>query len=76
VPSKGDSYTSSPFNPTLPARRNCIGTYFAIQEAVLVLATALQTYRLDPPTPGAPFPTPKPLITLRPESVPLRIRRR
>jgi len=53
--------------------RNCIGTGFAMMEAMLVVAAVLQRYQLSPPSPGAPFPQPKPLITLRPEAVPLRI---
>ncbi|KAF5834729.1 cytochrome P450, partial [Dunaliella salina] len=52
--------------------RNCIGTYFAMQEAILVIATVLQLYRLMPPH-QASFPVPKPLITLRPEEVRLQV---
>lgn len=50
--------------------RNCIGTGFAMMEAILVVVSVVQRFRLAP---SGPFPTPKPLITLRPEAVPLRI---
>ena len=53
--------------------RNCIGTGFAMTEAVLVLAMLLQRYELQPLSPAAGFPRPKPLLTLRPEGVPLRV---
>ncbi|GLC37963.1 hypothetical protein PLESTF_000605900 [Pleodorina starrii] len=76
--------------------RNCIGTGFAMMEALLVLAAVLQRYSLTLPPPppqqqqqqrpaaaaaaavavqGLPasFPKPKPLLTLRPEAVVLRI---
>lgn len=53
--------------------RNCIGTGFAMMEACLVIASTLQRFRLEA---VGSFPTPKPLITLRPESVVLRIRKR
>jgi cytochrome P450 len=56
--------------------RNCIGTGFAMTEAVLVLAMMLQRYELQPVTPAAGFPRPKPMLTLRPEAVPLRLLRR
>jgi hypothetical protein len=47
-----------------------------MMEAILVLAAILQRYNLSP-DPGAPaFPTPRPLITLRPEKVPLSIQPR
>ena len=49
---------------------------FAMMEAILVVASVVQQYRLRPSNPGAAFPLPKPLITLRPESVPLLITRR
>lgn len=52
--------------------RNCIGTGFAMVEAVLVLAALLQRYELAP-APGAGFPRPKALLTLRPDGVPLRV---
>lgn len=63
-------YTSAP--PT--HRRNCIGTFFAMQEAILMLATILQSYRLAPTDDR--FPEAKPLITLRPSTVPLRLTRK
>ncbi|GIL91069.1 hypothetical protein Vretimale_9498 [Volvox reticuliferus] len=72
--------------------RNCIGTGFAMMEAMLVLGAVLQRCRLTLPlsepqsrpgpvrgaaeaTSGLPasFPKAKPLLTLRPESVVLRI---
>jgi hypothetical protein len=56
--------------------RNCIGTGFAMTEAVLVLAMLLQRYELQPVSPAAGFPRPKPMLTLRPEAVPLRVVRR
>lgn len=53
--------------------RNCIGTGFAMTEAVLVLAMLLQRYELQPVSPAAGFPQPKPMLTLRPEAVHLRL---
>jgi hypothetical protein len=53
--------------------RNCIGTGFAMTEAVLVLALLLQRYELHPVSPAAGFPRPKPMLTLRPEAVNLRV---
>jgi hypothetical protein len=53
--------------------RNCIGTGFAMTEAVLVLAMLLQRYELQPVSPAAGFPRAKPMLTLRPEGVPLRM---
>jgi cytochrome P450 len=52
--------------------RNCIGTGFAMMEAVLALAALLQRYALAP-APGARFPRPKALLTLRPDGAPLRV---
>jgi len=52
--------------------RNCIGTGFAMMEAILVVAALLQRYELRP-APGGAFPAPKALLTLRPEGVPLRV---
>jgi hypothetical protein len=45
-------------------------------EAVLVLALMLQRYELQPVSRAAGFPRPKPMLTLRPEAVPLRVVRR
>ena len=53
--------------------RNCIGTGFAMMEALLVLSALLQRYEVQPVNPGAAFPKPKALLTLRPEGVPLRV---
>jgi len=53
--------------------RNCIGTGFAMMEAILVIASVVQRYRLEPSSSSRAFPQPKPLITLRPEAVPLLI---
>lgn len=65
-----------PPHPALPRRgRNCIGTGFAMIEAVLVVAALLQRYELRPPPNGA-FPRPKALLTLRPDAVPLTVARR
>lgn len=52
--------------------RNCIGTGFAMVEAVIVLASVLRRFELRPP-PGGGFPSPKALLTLRPAGVPLRV---
>eukprot|EP00775_Hariotina_reticulata_P008971 gene8971-9146_t len=46
---------------------------FAMTEAVIILAMLLQRYELKPVTPAAGFPRAKPMLTLRPEAVPLRI---
>jgi hypothetical protein len=53
-------------------RSNCIGTGFALMEAVLVLASILQRYRLVPLDRGL-FPLAEPRITLRPAAVRLRL---
>jgi hypothetical protein len=53
--------------------RNCIGTGFAMMEAVLVLAALLQRYEVRPEGPSSALPSPKPLLTLRPDGVRLRI---
>ena len=45
-------------------KRVCIGAAFAMMEAVLCLATILQRFRLELAS-GA-FPTPQPMVTLRP----------
>lgn len=57
------------------ACRNCIGTYFAMAEAVLVLSHVLRTHTLKP-MPGRAFPQPDVKITLRPAAVPLLIQKR
>ncbi len=54
--------------------RNCIGTGFAMLEAVLVLARSLVTVRFRT-VPGSSFPRADPRITLRPSEVPLMIER-
>jgi hypothetical protein len=46
-----------------------------MMEAVLVLASVLQQYQLQP-LPGAAFPEAQPQITLRPAAVRLLLRRR
>lgn len=63
------------FVPFGAGPRNCIGTGFAMMEACLVIASVLKSFRVEV-DPGQEFPTPKPLITLRPEEVLLRLRRR
>ena len=52
--------------------RNCIGTGFAMLEAVLVLARSLAAVRFRT-VPGSSFPRADPRITLRPSEVPLLI---
>ena len=52
--------------------RNCIGTGFAMLEAVLVLARSLATVRFRT-VPGSSFPRADPRITLRPSEVALLI---
>jgi cytochrome P450 len=52
--------------------RNCIGTGFAMMEALLVLAAVLQQVELRP-APGASFPRPAPILTLRPDKVELQL---
>lgn len=66
---------NSAYVPFGAGQRNCVGTGFAMTEAILVLATVLDRFRLQP-LPGAAFPEAQPQITLRPASVPLLLRRR
>lgn len=56
--------------------RVCIGTGFAFVEAVVVVAMVLQRFSLVPADQGQRFPQPQPLITLRPQSVRVRLRPR
>lgn len=59
--------------------RNCIGTGFAMMEGVLVLAACLQKYRFEVPEEGGAgrqFPNPKPMITLRPDEVVVKLSKR
>ncbi len=62
-------------NTQTHACRNCIGTGFAMMEAILVLASILQRFDLRPAAPGL-FPTPRPQITLRPDEVQLKLQLR
>ncbi|RZS45232.1 cytochrome P450 [Herbihabitans rhizosphaerae] len=56
-------------------RRQCVGSGFAMLEAVLILAVITQRYRLDL-APGV-RPRPDPMITLRPRGkVPMTVRAR
>ena len=64
------THTDQPLLPPL-----ALPAGFAMLEAVLVVASILQQYRLEP-LPGAPFPAARPQITLRPDSVRLLLRRR
>ncbi|KAL4425407.1 hypothetical protein ABPG75_009423 [Micractinium tetrahymenae] len=66
---------NSAYVPFGAGQRNCVGTGFAMTEAILVLAAVLDRFRLHP-LPGAAFPEAQPQITLRPASVPLLLRRR
>jgi cytochrome P450 len=54
--------------------RNCIGTGFAMMEALLVLACILRKVQFRT-VPGDAFPTADPRITLRPSKVSLLIDR-
>jgi cytochrome P450 len=56
--------------------RKCIGTGFAMVEGMLVVASVLQRYRLEPPSSWADFPEAEPLITLRPKAVRVKLRAR
>lgn len=56
--------------------RVCIGTSFAFVEAVVVVAMVLQRFSLEPVEQGQRFPQPQPLITLRPQSVRVRLQAR
>ena len=61
--------------PFAAGRRGCIGSTFALTEAVLLTAAIAQRYRLDL-TPGVQ-PQPEALLTLRPRNgVPMAARRR
>eukprot|EP00884_Botryococcus_braunii_P020753 jgi/Botrbrau1/7361/Bobra.0316s0009.2 len=53
--------------------RNCIGTGFAMTEALIVLAMLLQKYRLEETWKGTGLPAADPRITLRPSAVQLRV---
>ncbi len=64
------------FIPFGAGPRMCIGRDFAYLEGVLLLATLAGSYAFDYP-PGGAFPSPDPLVTVRPRGgLPLRIRRR
>jgi cytochrome P450 len=76
IPLLRDLGPNGAFVPFGGGPRNCIGTGFAMTEAILIVAMLLQRYELQPMTPAAGFPRPKPMLTLRPEAVPLRITRR
>lgn len=52
---------------------NLVCTGFAMMEAILVVASVLQRYKLKPVSSRPDFPKPKPLITLRPEAVHISI---
>lgn len=54
--------------------RNCIGTGFAMMEALLVLACMLRSVKLTN-VPGNAFPIADPRITLRPSEVSLLVER-
>lgn len=69
---KGFGHTGS-FLPFGGGPRSCIGTAFAFVESILVVAMAIQRFSLVPYEQGQRFPQPQPLITLRPESVPVRL---
>jgi len=61
--------------PFSGGQRHCVGHYYAMMEAVLVLATIAQSFRLQR-TSGAPI-TPQPLVTLQPrEGMPMLLTRR
>jgi len=63
------------FMPFGAGPRICIGKAFAIQEAVLVLATLVRRYHIEPGS--GPEPMPAGRVTIRPEhGVSLRLRRR
>lgn len=65
------------FIPFGAGPRNCIGTGFAIMEAILVLATILQNFELKPlPGRNRILPSADPQITLRPEHVRLMLCKR
>jgi len=66
--------SSGAYVPFGAGPRNCIGTGFAMMEALLVLACILQKVQLSP-VPGNAFPSADPRITLRPSEVPLLIDR-
>ncbi|KAL3147617.1 hypothetical protein ABBQ38_014667 [Trebouxia sp. C0009 RCD-2024] len=56
--------------------RNCIGTGFAMMEAMLVTAAALQKFQFQPNPRGAKMPQAQPRITLRPTAVSVRLSHR
>lgn len=56
--------------------RNCIGTGFAMMEAMLVTAAALQKFKFEPSTAQQAMPQAQPRITLRPASVNVMLRHR
>lgn len=75
APGRRDAIHRFAYMPFGAGQRICIGMAFAMQEAVLILATILQRYRLRL-VPGAEV-VPHARITLRPkDGLPMRLERR
>ncbi|DBA77753.1 TPA: hypothetical protein ACH3X2_008443 [Trebouxia sp. C0005] len=56
--------------------RNCIGTGFAMMEAMLVTSAALQKFVFEPTSPSQGMPEAQPRITLRPIAVEVALKLR
>jgi cytochrome P450 len=73
TPEREGSLPRSAYMPFGSGPRVCIGAHFALMEAHLLLATIAQRISLER---ADRVPRPQPLITLRPDRLPMKIRRR
>jgi cytochrome P450 len=73
TPEREAALPRSAYMPFGSGPRVCIGAHFALMEAHLLLATIAQRISLER---ADRVPRPQPLITLRPDRLPMKVRRR